>query len=133
MLCGAKAKAESQERAIHQLNFSFVIEREQFSNFFAATAEDPRINTTHVSLYMALLLYWKEQRFLCPMYVFSHEIMKTAKILSSATYAKSIRDLNDFGYIRYEPSYKRNQGSKVYMLLRSALEDARSCATKYSK
>jgi hypothetical protein len=90
---------------------------DKFSGFFAAIAGDPRINTTHVSLYMALLQYWKEQGFVCPMYVFSHDIMQTAKILSSATYHKSIKDLNEFGYIRYEPSYKRNQGSKIYMLL----------------
>lgn len=94
------------------------MEREQFSEFFAAIADDPRINTTHVSLYMALLLCWKEQGFECPVYVFSNVIMNTAKILSSATYAKHIRDLNDFGYIRYEVSYKRNQGSKVYILLK---------------
>lgn len=94
-----------------------MVEREQFSNFFAAIADDPRITTTHISLYMALLHCWKEQGFACPLYVFSHEIMQVAKILSSATYARSMRDLRDFGYIRYEPSYKRNQGSKVYLFL----------------
>ena len=67
---------------------------------------------------MALLQSWKEQNFVCPIYVFSNAIMHKAKILSSATYARSIRDLNDFGYIRYELSYKRNQGSKVYILHR---------------
>ena len=94
------------------------MESKQFSEFFAAIADDPRINTTHVSLYMALLQCWKEQGFACPLYVISHAIMPTAKILSSATYARSMRDLNEFGYIRYEVSYKRNQGSKVYILLK---------------
>ena len=94
------------------------MESKQFSEFFAAIADDPRINTTHVSLYMALLQFWKEQGFVCPIYVISHAIMPTAKILSSATYARSMRDLNEFGYIRYEVSYKRNQGSKVYILFK---------------
>jgi hypothetical protein len=94
-----------------------VVESTQFSEFFAAIADDPRINTTHISLYMALLQSWKEQGFASPIYVFSHEIMRTAKILSSATYARTMRDLSDFGYIKYEPSYKRNQGSKIYMVL----------------
>lgn len=93
-----------------------MLEGELFSEFFAAIADDPRINTTHVSLYMALLQYWKEHRFACPIHVFSREIKQTAKIQSSATYHKSIKDLNDFGYIKYQPSYKRNQGSKVYLL-----------------
>jgi hypothetical protein len=35
--------------------------------------------------------------------------------LSSDTYYRTIKDLNDFGYLRYEPSYKRNQGSKIYL------------------
>ncbi len=95
-----------------------MVESTQFSEFFAAIADDARINTTHISLYMALLQYWKEKDFVCPMHVFSHDIMQTAKILSSATYHRSVRDLNDFGYIRYEPSYKRNQGSKIYIVVK---------------
>jgi hypothetical protein len=94
-----------------------VLASKQFSDFFAAIADDPRINSTHISLYMALLHYWKEHGFVCPLVVFSHNIMQIAKILSSDTYYRSIRDLSDFGYIRYEPSYKRNQGSKIYLLI----------------
>lgn len=87
----------------------------QFSGFFASIAHDPRIGTTHVCLYMSLLQCWQEQDFECPMHVFSRGIMQKAKILSSATYHRCIQDLHHFGYIRYEPSYKRNQGSKIYM------------------
>ena len=94
-----------------------MLESTKFSEFFAAIADDPRINTTHVCLYMALLQYWKEEGFICPVYVFSHNMMQRAKILSSTTYHRSIRDLNDFGYIRYVPSFKKNQGSKIYMVL----------------
>ena len=94
-----------------------MLESTKFSEFFAAIADDPRINTTHVCLYKALLQYWKEEGFICPAYVFSHNIMQRAKILSSTTYHRSIRDLNDFGYIRYVPSFKKNQGSKIYMVL----------------
>jgi hypothetical protein len=84
------------------------------SDFFSAIENDPRISITHIGIYAALLQYWQEQRFINPVQVFSYEIMHIAKISASATYHKSIRDLNDFGYIRYEPSFKRNQGSKVY-------------------
>lgn len=92
-----------------------MLESDQFSNFFGAIANDPRINTTHISLFMALLQYWKEHHCEHPVYVFSHTIMRMAKILSSATYHRSIRELNDYGYIKYEPSFKRNKGSKVYI------------------
>ena len=93
-----------------------MLESNQFSEFFAAIAGDPRINTTHVSLYMALLHYWREHAFVSPLQVFSHDIMPIAKILCSTTYHKCIKDLSDFGYIKYEPSYKRNQGSKIYLM-----------------
>lgn len=82
------------------------------SDFFNAIAGDPRI--THIGIYAALLQYWSEHHFENPVQVFSYEIMRIAKISASTTYHKSIRDLNSYGYIRYEPSFKRNKGSKVY-------------------
>ncbi|QEC56329.1 hypothetical protein FSB75_10640 [Flavisolibacter ginsenosidimutans] len=93
-----------------------MLESKQFSNFFAVIANDPRINTTHVSLYMALLQYWKAHGFAVPFQVFSHDVMPLAKILSSTTYHQRLKDLNDFGYIRYEASYKRNIGSKIFIV-----------------
>ena len=84
------------------------------SDFFMAIERDPRISITHIGIYAALLQYWKEHQYANPIQVFSYEIMKIAKISSSATYHKSIRDLSGFGYIRYEPSFKKNQGSKIY-------------------
>ncbi len=84
------------------------------SDFFIAIAKDPRISITHIGIYAALLQYWNEHDCTNPIQVFSHEVMKLAKISGCATYHKSIRELSEYGYIRYEPSYKRNQGSKVY-------------------
>ena len=86
------------------------------SDFFNAIAGDPRISITHIGIYAALLQYWTERGFQNPMYVFSYEIMNIAKISASTTYHKIIRELNDYGYIKYESSYKRNRGSKVFMI-----------------
>lgn len=87
------------------------------SDFFNAIAGDPRISITHIGIYAALLQYWSEHHFENPVQVFSYEIMRIAKISASTTYHKSIRDLNRYGYIRYEPSFKRNRGSKVYFIM----------------
>ena len=84
------------------------------SDFFNAIAGDPRISITHIGIYTALLQYWSEHHFQNPVQVFSYEIMSIAKISASTTYHKSIRDLSSYGYIKYEPSFKRNRGSKVY-------------------
>jgi len=84
------------------------------SDFFSAIESDPRISITHIGIYAALLQYWSEYHFENPVHVFSYEIMKIAKISASTTYHKNIMDLSSYGYIKYEPSYKRNKGSKVY-------------------
>lgn len=86
------------------------------SVFFSAIENDCRISITHIGIYAALLQYWSDHHFENPIHVFSYEIMKIAKISASTTYHKSIKDLNDYGYIRYEPSFKRNKGSRVFML-----------------
>lgn len=85
------------------------------SDFFKAIDEDPRISITHIGLYAGLLQYWSEHGFENPVQAFSFEIMRIAKISASTTYHKGIKDLNQYGYIRYEPSFKRNKASKVYL------------------
>jgi hypothetical protein len=87
---------------------------EVLSRFFAAIADDPRISITHISLFAALVQYRQESHQENPVQFFSHQIMRLAKISGTATYARIIRELDAYGYIRYEPSYKRNQGSKIY-------------------
>jgi hypothetical protein len=41
--------------------------------------------------------------------------MKVSKICSKATYHKCIRELNDYGYLSYHPSYNPFKGSLVYL------------------
>lgn len=87
------------------------------SDFFSAIRKDGRISITHIGIYAALLQYWKDQNFNNPMTAFSSDIMIIAKISSCATYYKCIRELNEFGYIRYEPSFNRNSGSNIYIIM----------------
>ncbi len=88
------------------------------SFFFSAIEKDPRISITHIGIYAALIQYWKEQHFVNPVQVFSHQIMRIAKISASNTYHKNVKELSDYGYIKYQPSFKRNQGSKVFIQFR---------------
>ena len=85
------------------------------SEFFSAIENDPRISTTHIGIYAALLQYWKKHNYDNPVQAYSYEIMQLAKISTRYTYIKVIKDLSEFGYIKYEPSYKRNQGSRLYI------------------
>lgn len=86
------------------------------SGFFEAIRKDGRISITHIGIYASLVQYWQEHDFQNPMQAYAHEVMVLAKISASTTYHRCIRDLHDFGYVRYEPSFKRNQRSRIYLL-----------------
>jgi hypothetical protein len=86
------------------------------SNFFNAIEKDPRISITHIGLYAALCQYSKGHGGINPIEVFSHQIMQIAKISSPVTYHKSIKELNAYGYIKYQPSFNKHQGSSVHLL-----------------
>ncbi|TWR26831.1 hypothetical protein FPZ42_07275 [Mucilaginibacter achroorhodeus] len=85
--------------------------------FFQKIKTDPRICSTHIGLFATLVEYWQANDFAEPLRAYAHEIMPLAKILANTTYHRCIRDLHDFGYINYEPSYKRNERSKIYLKL----------------
>jgi len=85
------------------------------SAFFAAIANDYRISSTHITVFAALLHYRQDKGFTNPIYAYSAEITALAKLSAMRTYRKCIRELSDYGYLRYEPSYKKNQASKIYL------------------
>ena len=89
---------------------------ELLSAFLESVKDDPRIGTAHISLYVSLIRLWGERSFAKPLYVFSHEIMPMCKIAGTATYHRSIRDLHEYGYIKYIPSYNHFLGSLVYFV-----------------
>jgi len=84
------------------------------SSFFSAIEKDGRISITHIGLYAALLQFRAEHGFANPIQAFRYEIMSIAKISGATTYHRCIKQLNEYGYINYVPSYKRNQASKIY-------------------
>lgn len=86
------------------------------AGFFAAIRKDARISITHIGIYAAILQYWQLEGCPKPLLIYSYELMEVAKISSKTTYHQYIRDLHDFGYIRYEPSFKHKIRSSVYVL-----------------
>jgi hypothetical protein len=86
------------------------------AGFFDAIQKDGRICITHIGIYASLVAYWQAHGFENPVRAYAWEIMAVAKISANTTYHKCIRDLHDFGYILYEPSFKRNERSKIGLL-----------------
>ena len=84
--------------------------------FMDRVGPDHRIGPAHISLYLAILYYYKKQGFPTEIYVYSKELMKQAKIAGPGTYHKYLRELREYGYIQYIPSYNPILGSLVYLL-----------------
>ncbi len=81
--------------------------------FLSRIESDQRITTAHISLYTVLWKKWEESRGEGFLIFFSHEIMPLCKISSYSTYHKVIKQLHEYGYINYAPSYNHFLGSKV--------------------
>lgn len=93
------------------------MERTQyFETFYQAIDNDARIGPVHVSVYMALLNLWEKQGHVNPIHIFSRNVMPMAKISGVATYYRTMKDLNKYGYIKYVSTYDRIIGSLVYLL-----------------
>jgi hypothetical protein len=88
---------------------------EHFRGWISRAETDTRLKSHHISLYIALFRYWNENRFANPFTIFRHEIMALSKIGSVTTYTRSLRELTEWSYIRYEPSFDPQVGSRVYL------------------
>jgi hypothetical protein len=84
------------------------------TGFYNAIEADVRINTTHISLYIALLQQWNLAGGKNPLTIKRDVIMNAAKINARHTYNKCINDLQEFGYITYLPSSNQFTNSTVY-------------------
>jgi hypothetical protein len=87
------------------------------TGFFERISIDERLNPTHISLYMALFQMWNMNRFVNPISISRSEMMRLSKIYSNATYHKCIRELHEFSYIEYIPSYNPFKGSLINLFI----------------
>jgi hypothetical protein len=86
------------------------------TGFFDRVMKDERLNPTHISLYVSLFQFWNVQRFNNPISISRNEVMLVSKICAKATYHKCMKDLHNFGYLRYDPSFNPFRGSLVHLM-----------------
>ena len=84
------------------------------TDFYEAIADDARIGATHISLYMALLQEWNTTVAQNPLSVNRDTMMKAAR-MGRKTYNKCMKELQEYGYIKYEPSSNPLIKSKIYL------------------
>jgi hypothetical protein len=83
------------------------------TGFFDKVTRDDNLNPTHISLYVSLFQFWNVQRFKNPISISRDEVMRVSKICSKATYHKCMKDLHNFSYLHYDPSFNPYRGSLV--------------------
>lgn len=83
------------------------------TGLFERFAADERITPYHISLYFALFQFWNKNRFRNPFPVSREELMYFSHIGSVNTYTRCIKQLHQWEYIEYFPSFNPNTGSKV--------------------
>ena len=83
------------------------------TGFYDKIQQDDRLNPTHISLYLALFQFWNLNHFRNPISISRNEMMRLSKISALGTYHKCIKQLQDFGYIEYLPSFNPYKGSLV--------------------
>jgi hypothetical protein len=88
----------------------------QLVGFYDAISGDQRISAAHISLYMALFRAWLKNRCQNPVSLERASVMSDAKISARSTYNKCLRELHEYGYLRYEPSFNSCLQSLVYVL-----------------
>lgn len=85
------------------------------AGFFEKVADDDRLNPTHISMYVSIFQLWNANRFKNPISISRNLVMKVCKISSNATYHKCIKELHEYGYLKYAPSYNPYKGSLVFL------------------
>lgn len=80
-------------------------------------SQDDRLTSSHVSLYLALLIVWEQNFFTNPFTVRRKELITISKIVSFTTYHKCIRQFEEFGYIKYVPNFNHFIGSTIEIMI----------------
>lgn len=83
------------------------------AGYIKKATSDARLNTSHLSIYMALLACWQEQDYCMRFTITRREVMKRSKIAAISTYHRSMKQLIGYGYFKYEPTYDTYTGTKV--------------------
>ncbi|XHR94316.1 hypothetical protein ACFJIV_29200 [Mucilaginibacter sp. UC70_90] len=83
--------------------------------FYEKAARDGRIGVAHLGLYATLFDCWARQGFEGPVTAYAKDLMSLAKISSSATYHRLIRELAAYGYVKYLPSFYKRKASAIYL------------------
>ena len=85
----------------------------QLAGYIKRITADSRVNTSHLSIYMALLTCWQNQNCHGEFTISRKEIMRLSKIAGISTYHRCMKQMIEYGYVIYQPEYDSYKGSRV--------------------
>jgi hypothetical protein len=86
------------------------------NQFLKRAADDHRLFTTHMSLFMAIFYYSSPLSPFEEFRICRRQLMRFSRIKSKATYHKCLSELVLFGYIKYQPSYDPFKASTISII-----------------
>lgn len=92
-------------------------------DFFTGIENDGRIGPTHIALFSAVMTLYVSSGYENPVQVYRSRLMVMAKILGQATFHKVIKDLDECGYIVYQPRRDR-KASKIFLKIKETVDGA---------
>jgi len=84
-----------------------------FKPYLALITKDERITVWHVAMFWGIILLATSSDPTSPIRISRRKLMRLSHIGNFMTYHKCIKELEDFGYISYSPSYNPELGSKI--------------------
>jgi hypothetical protein len=91
---------------------------QKLTQYISKVVADDRLKPIHIAMAFALCDVWIIEQFQQPYRVSRRVLMQASKIRSKATYHKVIRELQTFGYLKYNPSYHPINASKVVLVMK---------------
>jgi len=84
--------------------------------FLARAGNDDRLLPTHMSLFMAILYHSDGGFSSKPFRITRRKLMLYSRIRSKATYHRCLRELVDYGYVTYQPSFDPIKASTMTII-----------------
>lgn len=95
---------------------------QQITQYISKIASDERLKPIHLAFAFALCNGWIVAQFQQPYRVSRSGLMQASRIRSKATYHRVIRELQSFGYLKYNPSYHPMKASQVRLVTGDELQ-----------
>ncbi len=99
------------------------LKKKHIMDYLSMYINDPKLNVWHLSILTAILGLGYRQGERRRIKVSRSKIMELSHVNTLPTYHKYFKQLQDFGYIKYKPSYDPGYKSEVILCKKGLSQD----------